>query len=131
MVSVTVTDELSGQTGAARLAIDGEVAAELHEDLEAILESYVVDDDTDEDSPKDAAPAATVPVLSGDLAEAKQTFAAVLGAEDRLRVEHPDDAPRLLECARAGQDALSADPDGALEHYDALSDLMFETGIFL
>ena len=70
-------------------------------------------------------------MLSGDLAEAKQTFAAVLGAEDRLRVEHPDDAPRLLECARAGQDALSADPDGALEHYDALSDLMFETGIFL
>ncbi len=130
MVSVTVTDELSGQTGSARLAIDGEAAAGLHEDLETLLEGFAFDED--EDTADGAEPVAEeVPVLSGDLEEAKQTFASVLAAVDRLRAEHPDDAQRLLDCARVGQESLSSDPDRVLAHYDTLSDLMFETGIFL
>ena len=142
MVDITVTDELSGQKGTARLAADGEASAALHEEVDELIGDLPLGGEPPDEEdgiiswsisgPEDG------PVLDvssgddgGDLDEARRTFGAVLAAEAQLRADHPAHVEALLEHARRGRAALAARPGEAVECYDALSDLMFDAGIYL
>ncbi len=145
MVTIRVTDELSGRSVDGRVAAGGTEIAELREKL--VLEmrehDFVPGDGSDPDpflereassSRDEAMPALAVTSasVSGDLDEARRAFDAILAAGSRLASEHAEHALELRRIAEAGREALQKGDDAlALEHYDELSDQMFELGVWL
>ena len=133
MVSVTVTEELSGKSGRARMTVDQAAHAGLWAEVVDGLDGLILGDGSDPEPPPQAADPSEVAedyvTPQGDLAEAREIFKAVLAAEVSLGADHPAHAAALLSLAREGMAA--ADTEEAMARYDALSDLMFEEGIFL
>jgi molecular chaperone DnaK len=153
LVSIRLTDELSGRS------VDGEVVvggAESAQAREALLESITVDDlvpgdgrDPDpflerepargavdaleEWSTRDSqGPASSAATGDSDLDEARAAFETVLARQAELARDHPDHALALRQLAVSGREALAAgDREKALAKYDELSDRMFEQGIYL
>jgi molecular chaperone DnaK len=127
IISATVTEELSGRRGEARLALDGEASEALMEELEELIGDLETGDGSDPEEEEDAPPEVSAPAdLSADAEEARRTFQAALGSADALAVEG------LEALIREGLAALDAgDEAAALERYDALSDKLFDEGIFL
>ncbi len=149
MVEVAVIDDLSGKRSTARLAADADDITELRETLLASLEQdgLLPGDGSDpdpflEDEPDDGedregeveqhADADPANADTLDLGACEATFAAVLGASERLRRDVPTDAEALTALARLGQTALEQRALGeAAALWDRLSDRMFELGVYL
>lgn len=133
MVQIEITDVLSGRTVNGHVAADGDEQAELRAGLEELLSEHY--EPLEDDTPVRAAPAPAAPVaphVDDVQSEAGQTFAAVLGARSRLLAENPEDAEALLALAEAGQEALAARrSEDVIARYDALSDRLFELGVYL
>jgi molecular chaperone DnaK len=143
MVSIRVTDELSGRTVDGRVVSGGDEAADVREDiLEEMAELGMIPGDgsdpdpwlehisRDEDPPsaEGEPPASTGP----DLDEARAAFEAVARRGSELAREHPEAALELQHLAISGAKALEeGDPELALRLYDELADGLFERGIFL
>ncbi|MEW6071466.1 MAG: Hsp70 family protein [Planctomycetota bacterium] len=146
MVSIRVTDELSGRTADGRVAAGGVEVAGLREKLRRELETEGIlpgdgrDPDPflerEERAGRSERPAVPAPLLadpaSGDLEEARHAFATVLEREAELARSHSAHACALAELAAEGRDALArGEAAAALARYDELSDRLFELGIWL
>lgn len=133
MVSIEVTDELSGRTIQGQVAVDGEAQSSQWEQVLAeLLADGLLPETPERKSAK--TPATTTETWSEEPAypeEAKATFSAVLAAEGMLRAEHPSDAEWLLTQATQGQRALEDDEAAGMEIYDQLSDRLFDLGVYL
>ena len=155
MVSIRIADELTGQSVDGRIAADGEEVAELRQQLLDELEeldltpgdgsspagagarSAALDPPLTAAAPSGAetefaASLGTFQLGGADAEEAQRTFLAVLEKLDEIRSSHPDQAPELEGLVRQGEAALAqGETDRAIELYDALTDLMFELGLYL
>ena len=135
LVHIDVTDVLSGRTVSGKIAADGAEQAEISQRLIADWEEagLVLGDGLEEFEEETAEEAAELTALpEPDAAEAAAFFEVVQGARARLEAEHPTEAPALLALAQRGVEAMEErDTAAAIERYDALSDLLFELGIYL
>lgn len=156
LVSIRVTDELSGRSVDGEVVVGGQESAKAREELLESIErdELVPGDGTDDDpflerepdrsgvgllepwDPTASQGAAGADDASGspadDLAEARAAFELVLTRQKELAAEHPEHALALRQLATSGQEALAAgDSENALRKFDELSDSMFEQGIYL
>jgi molecular chaperone DnaK len=72
------------------------------------------------------------PEVRSELEDARQLFDRVLEARQQLLSQHPRQAAQLESLARSGLVALEVgDANLAMEHFDTLSDDMFNLGLYL
>lgn len=147
MVSIRVTDELSGRSVDGRVVAGGAEATGQREKLakEWREQEIVPGDGEDPDpfleqepNPRAEAGGTDGTVLSGtgasssDLEEAKRAFETLLARETELATEHAEEIFELRRLAVSGNEALAdGNEEGALACYDELSDHLFELGVWL
>jgi molecular chaperone DnaK len=152
LVEVTVVDDLSGKRSTGRLAADADEVAELRDKLRSELElSGLIpgdgrdpdpfcegDDEGDEGERERVEDGSEVEAevssaeATLDIGACRATFAAVLGAGERLRKEVPAHVEDLTTMAREGEAALAQESLAqAAAVWDRLSDRMFELGVYL
>jgi molecular chaperone DnaK len=124
-----------------------QAAFEAAEDADALEdEDGAEGDDASEGAGDDAADSAGVdgaeggaqaasgssPELRSELEDARQLFDRILEARQQLLSQHPRQAAQLESLARSGLVALEVgDANLAMEHFDTLSDDMFNLGLYL
>ena len=128
LVSISVTDELSGKREQATVMADAQGVEEAWEELRRDL---VADGLMPESPHATARPSSSSPTHAPE-PELLELLDVVPGAEEALRAEHPALVDELLELARQGNEArASGDLDRAGELADTLGDRLFEEGIYL
>ncbi|QDV07345.1 Chaperone protein DnaK [Planctomycetes bacterium Poly30] len=158
LVSIRVTDEISGRSVDGQVVVGGAESEEARADLWVAIkeENMVPGDGTDPDPYlkqdvdwrataddlerwEDEGDVPSTTTVSGDgapltedLREAKDSFEQFLKHEKKVAREFPDAAAELAKTAGAGLVAVKGgDRETALQHYDELSDRMFALGIYL
>jgi molecular chaperone DnaK len=151
IVTIRVTDELSGRSTDGHVVAGGAEAREQREELIRQLEfdRLIPGDGTDADPwlehevhtdvrDVDATGAMSLdtvtltPPSKKDGEEAKAAFQRVLGREVLLKAEHPTCGKELCDLARAGlTDLAQGDIGAGVARYDELADLMFVNGVYL
>jgi len=155
LVSVRLTDELSGRTVDGQVVVGGEESAAARALLlDAIDKDELVPGDGRDPDPyleREPRPGARAEALEewvthegarsavdgsarlpSDIDEARGAFTTLLARLSEVAEEHPEHAIALRRIAERGQEALATgDESSALERYDELSDRMFELGIYL
>jgi len=157
IVTIRITDELSGRSADGHVVAGGAEAREQREDLirQLELEGLIPGDGTDEDpwlenevgddvggdidtsgvehrSFEALNTFTLTPPSRQDGEEAKAAFQRVLGREVLLKAEHPTCGKELCDLARAGlTDFAQGDVGAGVARYDELADLMFVNGVYL
>lgn len=141
MVTIRVTDELSGRSVDGQVVSGGDEVAEVRESMVRTMRMAGLEpgDGTDPDpwlerEPREATvePTPAPPPASPDLDEARAAFDEVARRGDSLPARSPEAAGELARLATAGVQAIEkGDGAQALRLYDELSDRLFEQGIFL
>jgi len=146
IVTIRVTDELSGRSADGHVVAGGAEAREQREELIRQMEAdgLIPGDGTDADPwledevdaefhGAEALDAVTLtPPSRQDGEEAKAAFERVLGRERLLKAEHPTCGEQLCALARAGlSDLARGDVGASVARYDELADLMFANGVYL
>ena len=99
-----------------------------HEAQELADEAEEVVDDDDAVDPASG----QSPALRAELEDARVLFQRVLDSRTQILSQHPRQAAQLEALARQGLDALDmSDAALAMEHFDTLSDDMFNLGLYL
>ena len=148
LVSIVLTDELSGRTVDGQVVVGGEESKQARELLaKAIDEDGLLPGDGTDPDPyleqesssrqadgaeaTDGAAAATA-TSTTESDEARQAFEMVLGKRGSLERDHAENAAGLIKIATSGMAAIAAnDAEKAVEQYDELSDQLFDLGIYL
>jgi molecular chaperone DnaK len=156
LVSIRLTDELSGRTVDGQVTAGGEESAQARQVLiEAIEEGAFIPGDGRDPDPfleRESARGAEIEPLEAwrssdqdeakgaggaragndDVEEARSAFETLAARGGELASEHPEHALDLRRLVVRGQEALAAGADDeALAAYDEMSDRMFELGIYL
>jgi len=150
LVTVGVTDVLSGRRVETQITASGREERELREKFVLSLEDddLIPGDGTDPDpflehevqgagqvavDAGDALePFVLTPTARPDVSSAKSAFERVLERSDTLLREHAACAAELTALAHSGLAAVKAgDEEAALGSYDQLSDALFENGVYL
>ncbi len=134
LVQIEVTDVWAGHTVRGQVAADGDEQAELRARAEESWGDLELGKPGAAPAPEHAATpswdAAGIEPMEAD--EAAALFTSVLDRAKELRVEHPDAASALVALAEQGTAHLEAgDEPGVVARYEALSDALFEHGIYL
>jgi molecular chaperone DnaK len=132
MVDITITDQLSLRRVRARLAADGDERAELSQRWKSRIEenNWIWGDGT-EPSRTGNHDTTSLEIVGFDAEEAAHLFSSVLDAGEIPDVP-PEVAAKLRMLAADGQKALGDKDHGlAKSRFEALSDLMFEHGVYL
>jgi len=127
LVSIGITDQLSGHSSNVQLPIDGRHQASIAQRwVEWALKHDLAFgwSDTAPD-PANEADQATIN-------EGKALFTELISQSDTLASNYPDDAQRLLALAVQGMDAAAElDAERVRDLHETLSDQMFEAGVYL